>query len=117
MGEVVPLFKKSVQPPKEVEQCAATPRQGGGKGESLTADVIVEMLRYVAPIRMHLSVLQGVVSDKNIRERKEGLRGYSDNDLLRMAQESTELDWNQRPAFYWALVEALEDRIIPPPPT
>ena len=114
MGDVVSLFGKPDQPPREADQRADTKRQENKRGLT-TAEVMSAMLEYVAPIRMHLSVLQGHVSDGNIRERKDGLRNYSNDDLLQMAQSSTELDWNQRPAFYWALVEELEERIVPAP--
>lgn len=63
-------------------------------------------------LRTFLDSLKGFVSPLNIAERKKGLADFSDDDLREMLFEGTELQWKEKPAFYRALLEIINERKI-----
>lgn len=67
---------------------------------------------YLMHLQTHLDSLQGYVSPANIAQRKSGLAALSDDELRNLLFEGTELQWNERPAFYRALVELIRERKI-----
>lgn len=116
MGKVVP-FKRPEQPLSETDQFADLREDEVGKKELTRQGKISILIETVLPIRKHLSVLVGSVSERNVDERRKGLVGYSDAGLIHIAQKSTYLNWDEKPAYFWALVEEIEDRLQPPPPS
>lgn len=106
---VVPFRPRAV-PLKEQPESGAREELLSMLADSLRGSGIESTLLDVLQIRAHLKSLLGHVSERNIQIRKEGLRGFTDDQLRDMVRNSTSSDWTARPAFYWALVELVEDK-------
>ena len=64
----------------------------------------------VWPLCDYLNGLRGYVPQSNIDLRKQEMQKSSDEELKEAVNSSSELDWSARPAYYWALIQIIENR-------
>ncbi len=70
------------------------------------SDISLQLLK----IDLHLKSLRGVISQKNVHSRREGLKEIDLADLHKWASNSTPNNWSAHPSYYRALIDEINSR-------
>lgn len=67
------------------------------------------MLSCIA-IESALNSLRGAYNAASIAQRRQGLKAFTDDEIRDMVLSSTEINWTEKPSYYYALIDEAKER-------